>query len=97
MRQTHYSPGAAYNHFLGRCEECDSHYLARMSLEEVDAHANQGLIRGYARDAYRHVWATSAVRSAAYDHWKGRPRDSQTADMADRIRAASAARAEEAE
>lgn len=56
-----------------RCEFCTMRVLSRMSLEQVDSWWEQGIISLDARDAYRHVWALSAVHSATYDHWKELP------------------------
>lgn len=58
----HYAPGSDTNHFLGRCDECDVHYMAKMNVDEVESHYRSGAIGQDAYEAYMHVWATSASR-----------------------------------
>lgn len=70
---THYVPGADTNHFLGRCEECDAHYLSGRTLEEVERWYWQGMISQDQWEAYGYVWATSAWRSDHWDSWKVPP------------------------
>jgi len=56
-----------------RCEPCTMLTLSTMRLELVELWHEHGVISTDARDAYRHVWAISATRSKAYDHWMGLP------------------------
>lgn len=61
-------------HLFGKhCPDCMAYYLSTVSLETVDLWFEHGMITGSARDAYRHVWAISAVRSKTYDHWMAYP------------------------
>jgi hypothetical protein len=61
-------------HMIHRgCVSCVAQALARMSLDAVENWFRQGRIDGDALAGYRHVWATSAVRSAGYDAWRVRP------------------------
>lgn len=56
-----------------RCVDCVARELSTKSLELVELWWEHGIIEMDARDAYRHVWAISATRSATYDHWKTLP------------------------
>ncbi len=62
----HYSPGADTNHFLGRCEECDVHYMSHMSLEKAENWYRQGVLSQDQMEAFLYVWATSAYRYGTY-------------------------------
>lgn len=83
----HFRPGANTNHFLGRCDVCDAHYVASMSLEVVEDYTGCGLISLDVRDAYRHVWATSTDRARVYDRWLAPP-DGAAARLVEMIRMA---------
>ncbi|MET9263714.1 hypothetical protein [Amycolatopsis sp. NPDC004079] len=53
-----------------KCIPCDAQRLSRLTLAQVDDQWAEGRISTAARDGYRYVWAASATRSAAYDHYK---------------------------
>lgn len=53
-----------------KCIPCDAQRLSRLNLSQVDGRWAEGRISTAARDGYRYVWAVSATRSAAYDHYK---------------------------
>lgn len=89
---THYLPGADTNHFLGRCEECDAHYLANATLAQVEEWHRLGWISPDQFEAFRHVWTTSAARFGNYAAWMILP-TGEVARHATLIRAAAAARA----
>ena len=57
------------------CVSCAVHLVRDMSLAQVEDLADLGVVSPAARDAYRHLWAVTAVRSAAYDHWRQLPDD----------------------
>ena len=57
------------------CVPCNAARLLGMNLGEVEEGFSRGFVTVAMRDAYRHVWAVSAVRSAAYDHWKAEPHE----------------------
>lgn len=69
----HYQPGADSNHFLGRCLECDAHYILARPLDEVESWYHQGMISQSQWEAFTHVWATSAFRYGSYDAWERPP------------------------
>lgn len=56
-----------------RCVACTARALSLVNLATVELWAEHGMIDGAARDGYRHVWAISADRSAAYYHWTALP------------------------
>lgn len=58
----HYLPGASTNHFMGRCLECDVHYLAGATWEDAHRWYREGRIGQDEWEAFAHVWATSACR-----------------------------------
>lgn len=55
------------------CVHCVSVQLSTMTLACVELWFEGGLICRDALDGYRHVWAISAPRSKAYDHWMSYP------------------------
>lgn len=69
----HYRPGADTNHFLGRCDECDAHYLLGKTLGAVENWYHRGMISQDQYEAYCHVWATSAYRLGDYRSWQQEP------------------------
>src|SRR5258708_35964732 len=79
---THYQQGAPTNHFLGLCDECDAHYLARMTLNEVDNWYRQGVIGQDTFEGYCHGWATSCVRGESFDGWLEPPVTQRARDIA---------------
>ena len=82
-----YRPGADTNHFLGCCDECDAHYLAKATLGQVDSWFRQGQITPDQLEAFRHVWASSAPRFGDYSTWTAAP-VAEVARQAELIRAA---------
>lgn len=58
----HYQPGSDTNHFLGRCDECDAHYLAGMTLTDADYRYRGGFISKDQFEAFKWVWQASAPR-----------------------------------
>lgn len=58
-KPNHYIPGAATNHFLGLCDECDAHYLRNQSLEMAETWYRQGMIGQDAWEGYTYAWGTS--------------------------------------
>jgi hypothetical protein len=58
----HYKPGAGTNHFPGRCDECDAHYLAILSWDQADEWHRTGIISHAWWEAFAHAWVTSAHR-----------------------------------
>lgn len=56
-------------HFINACDSCKIDALLRVNLETIDLWHSHGMIGSDMREAYRHVWAISATRSKAYDHW----------------------------
>jgi len=69
----HYVPGADTNHFLGRCDECDAHYMKTMSLDTVEMHYRSGVFGQDAFEAYMHVWATSSYRFSSLGSGSQKP------------------------
>jgi hypothetical protein len=69
----HYKQGADTNHFLGRCEECDAHYLIAMTQEQAERWYRQGVISQDEWEAFMYLWAVSSGRSSAWDSWKEPP------------------------
>lgn len=62
------------DHFLNAgCLDCIARVLATKNLATVELWWEHGVISKDVRDGYRHVWALSAPRSAAYDHWMAYP------------------------
>lgn len=95
----HYRPGADTNHFLGLCDECDVHRLARMNPEEVQdwgpfsgTPGKAGAIRQALYEAYCHVWATSAVRVGASYGYEVPPTDPEVIELVAALREAVANR-----
>ena len=95
----HYRPGADTNHFLGLCDECDVHYLARMNLEEVrdwgpfsGTLGKAGVIRQALYEAYCHVWATSAARFGTTYGYEAPPTDPEVIELVAALREAVAKR-----
>jgi|SRR5690554_5303284 len=91
----HYRPGADTNHFLGLCDECDVHRLARMGLEEVQdwgpfsgTPGKAGAIRQALYEAYCHVWATSAVRFGTTYGYEVPPTDPEVIELVAALREA---------
>lgn len=74
-------------HMLHRgCMSCVAQALVRMSLDAVESWWRQGRIDADALAGYRHVWATSAVRSASYDGWRVRPASAGARTFAEHLR-----------
>ncbi|UBU09992.1 hypothetical protein [Nonomuraea gerenzanensis] len=91
----HHRPGADTNHFLGRCAECDSHYMASMNLGKVQDWYETGHFDQTKYEAYRHLWATSAYRYSSEDvGWHDAPDDPDVAEFVDLLKKAMAARDE---
>lgn len=91
----HYQPGADTNHFLGLCDECDVHHLARMSLEEVQdwgpfsgTPGKAGTIRQALYEAYCHVWAVSTTRFGATYGYEIPPTDPEVIELVEALRGA---------
>lgn len=89
----HFKPGADTNHFLGRCAECDAHYMARMNLDQVQKWYETGHFSQAKYEAYRHLWATSAYRySSEGAGWHDKPTDPDVIAFCDLLKKAMAAR-----
>jgi hypothetical protein len=88
MKQaSHYKSGADTNHFLGLCRECDGHYLAAMTLGEVERWYRYGKVDQVAFEAYMHVWSTGAARYGSTAHgWTDEPTDPEVIDLVAAIR-----------
>lgn len=56
-----------------RCEPCTMLTLSTLNLASVELWHEHGIVSPDALAAYRHVWAISATRSKAYDHWMSLP------------------------
>lgn len=70
------------NHFLWTgCVDCIAKTLYRCSLEAAEELWQRGSISRDHLDAYRHVWALSATRSKAYDHWQELPETGEGMEM----------------
>lgn len=90
----HHKPGADTNHFLGaQCNECNAHYLVRMSLEQVENWYRVGHVGQALFEAYMHVWATGAARFGNYLPWKVPPGDPEVVELVRMLREAAAGRA----
>lgn len=76
-----------HRHMLSvRCPDCTAAALVGRSLAEVESWWQQGLISNDALAGYRHVWATSAVRSSGYDSWTAIPVSDQAKRVAATLR-----------
>jgi hypothetical protein len=75
------------NHFLGRCGECDIHYMAGMTLDEAEYRFQTGDLSEDQREAFRHVWATGAPRfGSRYGDWTRVPDSPEVRRMVEAIR-----------
>src|SRR5512138_103989 len=95
----HYRPGADTNHFLGLCDECDVHHLARMTLAQVESwgpngeRGKAGAVRQAMFEAYMYVWATGAPRfSNLGAGWTEEPTDPEVIELVAALREAVASR-----
>lgn len=89
----HYSPGVDTNHFIGRCDECDAHYVSRMSFERLELAFREGQVGQALFEAYMHLWATSRAHqySGIGAGWSELPTDPQVLGFVEAIRAANPA------
>jgi hypothetical protein len=81
----HYVQGSDANHLLGRCEECDAHYMSRMTLEQVERWYHRGVLGQDQFEAFMYVWATSAERSQTWDNWARAPEIPSVIRIANRM------------
>jgi hypothetical protein len=86
MRNETAEPCPDRHFFAAGCASCIAHWMAVRSLGTVHGAHGLGLIPGSALDGYRHVWATSAVRSVTWDHWKALPYGRDARVFADLLR-----------
>lgn len=80
--------GSDSGHFLGRCGECDAHYMAGMTLAEAEYRYHGGFLSDDQIEAFRHVWQTSALRLAGRYVSYASPRVGEVAEIAEAIRSA---------
>lgn len=59
-------------HFEMRCEDCDTKYLSRMSLGQVEDRFEQGRVTRNELDAYRWTWALLSP-AGSNPHWASQP------------------------
>jgi hypothetical protein len=85
----HYMKGATTNHLIGNCDECDAHYVASRTFDEVDNWYRQGVIGQDVFEGYAWAWATSAFRYAPTS-WEHTPDDPRVRAIGETIRTAAA-------
>lgn len=87
----HFTPGADTNHFLGLCGECDSHYMASMSLDRMQSWYHTGHFDQVKYEAYMHLWATSAFHYGSNGvGWHDAPVDPDVTAFCDLLKKAMA-------
>lgn len=75
-------------HFMGRCDVCDAHRLAKMSPDKVEQWYHSGHFGQAKYEAYMHAWATSAPRYTA-SGWVAEPTDPEVVRLVALIRRAA--------
>lgn len=89
----HFRPGADTNHFMGRCAECDAHYMAGMNLDRVQGWYETGHFNQVKYEAYRHLWATSAYHYGSNGAgWHDAPTDPDVIAFCDLLKRAMRAK-----